>query len=113
MGVPSTAWPERPDALQEARDGARRAQLADEIDLADIDAQLQRGGGHQRLQLAPLQPLLGIQPLLPGEAAVMGGDIRLAQPLGEMAGHPLGQPARVDEDEGGAMAARSARRAGR
>ena len=93
-----------PHPLEKARDGARGAQLADEIDLADVDAELQGGRRHQRLQLAPLQPLLGIQPLLAGEAAVMGGDIRLAQTFGEMPGHPLGQPAGIDEDEGGAMA---------
>ena len=34
----------------------------------------------------------------------MGGHIRLAQPLGEVAGDPLRQPAGIDEDEGGAMA---------
>ena len=37
------------DALQEARDRARRAELADEVDVADVDAELQRGGGDQRL----------------------------------------------------------------
>ena len=73
LGRPVHRMAGAPDPLEEARDGARRAHLADEIDLADIDAQLQRGRGHQRLQLAPLQPLLGIQPLLAGEAAVMGG----------------------------------------
>ena len=64
------------DPLQEARDRARRAELADEIDVADVDAELERGGGDQRLQLAGLQPLLGIEPLLLGEAAVVRGDIR-------------------------------------
>ena len=35
------------DPLQEAGDGTGRADLADEVDLADIDAELQRGGCHQ------------------------------------------------------------------
>jgi hypothetical protein len=35
-------------ALQERRDGAWRGKLADEIDLADVDAEFERGGGHQR-----------------------------------------------------------------
>ena len=52
------------DALQEARDRARRAELADEIDVADVDAELERGGRDQRLELAVLQPLLGVEPLL-------------------------------------------------
>ena len=47
------------DPLQEAADRARRADLADEVDVADVDAELERGGGDQRLQLAVLQPLLG------------------------------------------------------
>ena len=51
-----------PDALQERRDRARRAELADQIDIADVDAELQRGGRDQRLQLAALQPLLGVEP---------------------------------------------------
>ena len=38
LGVPSTPWPERPDALQEGRDRARRAELADEVHVADVDA---------------------------------------------------------------------------
>ena len=64
------------DALQEAGDRARRAELADEVDVADVDAELERCRGHQRLQLAVLQPLLGVEPLLLGEAAVMRGDVR-------------------------------------
>src|SRR5206468_1721354 len=64
-----------PDALQEARDRARRAELADEVDLADIDAELERGGRHQRLQGAALQALLGVEPLLLRHAAVMRGDV--------------------------------------
>ena len=47
------------DALQKGRDRARRTELADEIDLADVDAELERSGGDQRLQFAALQPLLG------------------------------------------------------
>ena len=36
-----------PDALQEGRDRARRAELADQIDIADVDAELERSGGDQ------------------------------------------------------------------
>ena len=36
------------DALQEGRDRARRADLADQIDIADIDAELERRGRDQR-----------------------------------------------------------------
>ena len=79
------------DALQEARDRARRAELADEVDVADVDAELERGGGDQRLQLAALQPLLGVEALLLGEAAVMRGDIGLAEPA-RTAGAPRARP---------------------
>ena len=53
------------DALQEGRDRARRADLADEIDVADVDAELERGGRHQRLEFAALQPLFGGEPAAP------------------------------------------------
>ena len=58
-------------ALQERRDRARRAELADELDVADVDAELERRRGDERLQLAALQPLLGVQPQLLRHAAVM------------------------------------------
>ena len=74
------------DALQEGRDRARRAELADQVDVADVDAELERGGRHQRLELAALEPLLGVEPLLLGEAAVMRGDVGLAEQLGQLAG---------------------------
>jgi hypothetical protein len=61
------------DPLQKAVDGARRADLAHQVDIADIDAQLQRGGGDQHLQFAALEPLLGVQAQLLGQAAVVGG----------------------------------------
>ena len=75
FGVPFDRVARAADALQEAGDRARRAELADQIDVADIDAELQRGGGDQHLQRAAFQPLLGIQPVLLGHAAVMRGDI--------------------------------------
>src|SRR5258708_1966090 len=52
------------DALQEAGDRARRAELTDEIDIADVDTELERGGGDQRLGLARLETLLGVEALL-------------------------------------------------
>jgi hypothetical protein len=69
----------------------------------DVDAQLKRRGGHQCLKLAGLEPFLGIQPGFLGEAAVMRGDGVLAEALGQVSGHPFGQPAGVDENDGGLM----------
>src|SRR6202044_2814245 len=45
------------DALKKGGDRARRADLTDEIDVADIDPELERGGVHQTLEVPPLQPL--------------------------------------------------------
>ncbi len=95
--------PGAPDTLQEGCDRARRAELADQIDIADVDAELERGGRHQCLQLASLEPLLGVEPLLLGEAAVMRGHLIGAEALGQLTGHPLHQPAGVDKNQGGAV----------
>src|SRR5256885_9089121 len=91
------------DALEEGCDRARRPELADEVNLADVDAELERSGGHQRLEFAVLEPLLGIEALLFGEAAVVRGHVIGADALGQLARHPLRQPAGVDEDKRGAM----------
>ena len=81
------------DALQERGDRARRAELADQVDVADVDAELERRGGDQRLQLAALQALLGVEPLLARQAAVVRGDVLLAEPLGQVARRALGHAA--------------------
>ena len=70
-----------PDPLQEARDRARRAELAHQIDIADIDAELERSGRDQCLQCTGFQPLFGLEALLLGEAAVMRGDAVGADPF--------------------------------
>src|SRR5262245_50313374 len=87
------------DALQEGRNVVGRADLAYKVDIADIDAELERGRRHQRLQLAGLEPLLGIEAVLFRHAAMMGGDMLFAEPVGEMAGDPFGKAPCVDEDE--------------
>ncbi len=58
--------------LQESRDGARRAELAHQVDVANVDAELQRRRGHDSLQMSVLQALLGELPARMREAAVMG-----------------------------------------
>ncbi len=92
-----------PDPLQQAGDRPRRTQLADEIDIADVDAELERCGRDQGAKLAEFQTLLGGEAMLLRHAAVMGRHGRLAEPFGECAGHALRHAARVDEDQGGAM----------
>ena len=88
-------------ALQEGGDAARRTDLAHEIHVADIDAELQRGGGDQHLQFAALELLLGIQPQLLGQRAVVRGDVFLAQQLAEVARGALGHAPGVDEHQRG------------
>ena len=89
------------DPLQEGGDGVGDAGLDHQVHVADVDAQLQGCGGHQRPQLAGLQPLLGIEPALLAEAAVVAGDLVLAQLLGEVRGDALGELSGVGEDQRG------------
>ena len=60
-----------PDALQRDRDRSRRTELHDEIDRADVDAELERGRRHHRPQLAVFEPVLGCQAEIARKAAVM------------------------------------------
>ena len=90
-------------ALQGNGDGAGRADLADEIDVADIDAELERGGGDEDAALALLESALGFEAEMARERAMMGGDVLLAHALGEMVRDALDEAAGVDEDESGAM----------
>ena len=81
FGVAPSAWPERPTRCSTRRDRARRAELADEIDGADVDAELERRGRDHHLQLAGLEPLLGVEAPRARQAAVVRGDALLAEPL--------------------------------
>ena len=79
------------DALQRDGDGARRVDLADQVDGADVDAEFERRGRDQQANLAVLQLALGIETQLARQAAVMGGDLILADALAEMHGDAFGQ----------------------
>ena len=68
------------DALQPAGDRRRRLDLHDEVDGAHVDAQLEAAGGDQGRQLAGLQGVLDLQPLLPGDRAVVGPHQLLRRP---------------------------------
>ena len=59
--------------LEEGGDAAGRAHLADQLDGADVDAQLQRGGGHQGFEVAGPEAVLGAVAALGGQRAVVGG----------------------------------------
>ena len=81
------------------RDAAGRADLAHQLDGPDVDAELERGRRHQRGQVARAEPGLEAEPAVLRQAAVVGRHLVLAEALGEEVRHPLGQAARVHEDE--------------
>ena len=66
-------------------------------------AELQRGCRDQRFQLTVLQSRFGVEAILFRETAVMRGDGGVAEAIGKVASDALGHPARVDEDERGAV----------
>ena len=81
LGVQAEGVAGAADALEEGRDAAGRADLADEVDAADVDAELEGGGGDEGLQLAGLEALLDAQTALAREAAVVAADVLLAEAL--------------------------------
>src|SRR5206468_9538937 len=87
------------DTLQEGVDRARRAKLAHQVDVADVDAEFEGTGGHQRFEFALLEPLLRVQAMLARETAMVRGDVLLAEPLGEVARNPFRNAALVDENQ--------------
>ena len=91
------------DALQEGCDRARRTNLANEIDIADVDPKFEGGGRHKSLEFAALQSLFGREPELLGHAAVMRGYRVFAETIAEFTRNAFGHPSRIDEHERGAM----------
>src|SRR5205807_9434110 len=53
--------PRAADALQERGNAVRRSDLADQIDMTDVDAELERRRGDERLQRARLQSMLRVE----------------------------------------------------
>jgi hypothetical protein len=98
--------PRAAHALDPGGDRARRADEAGQVHRAHVDAQLQRGGGHDDLELASLEALLGLEPPRARQAAVVGGDGLDAQALAQVHGQPLDQAAGVHEHDGGSVRAR-------
>ena len=62
------------DALQPGGHRSRRGHLHDQVHRAHVDAQLERGGGHQPPQLAPLELVLDQETPLPGDRPMVGLD---------------------------------------
>ncbi len=91
--------------LEEGGDAAGGADLADQLHRADVDPELQGGGGDQRLEVAG--PQAGLHPLAPvlRQRAVVGGHGVVAQPLCQLVGDSLSEASAVDEGDGGAVLA--------
>ncbi len=90
------------DALQPLGDGLGTADLTDQVDVADVDAELQGGGGDDGLQFPLLQLVLHIQPDVLAETAVVGLQVLDALLL-ELEGDVLRTATGVGEDQGGPM----------
>ena len=91
------------DPLKKRRHGMRRAELAYQVDLADVDSELERCGGYHCAELTRLQTPFGVEPVLSCQAAVMRGDRIFANELAQMPRDALRQTPRVDEDQSGPM----------
>ena len=87
------------DPLEERRDVAGRPDLAHELDGADVDPELERRGGDERLQVAGTQPRLDAVSAVLREAAVVRGDDVVTESLAELVRQALGETAGVHEDE--------------
>src|SRR5262245_43776727 len=61
-------------ALQSHGDRARRADMACEVDIANVDAQLQGSGGYQDLDLTVLEFVFRVETQLARQAAMVCGN---------------------------------------
>ena len=93
-------WPARPMRCKPAATLGGRLNLHHQVDGPHVDAQLERAGGHQAAHLARLERLLNLQPLRPGDGAVVGPDQGLPGQVVERDGETLRAPPVVDEEQG-------------
>ena len=89
-----------PDALQRHRDRAGGSDLADQVHRADVDSQFERRRGDHRSEVAALEPVLGFEAKLSGQASMVRQHGFGAEPLRQPMGDALGQSPRVDKDQG-------------
>ena len=85
------------DTLQTRRNGTRRANLANQIDGANINPQFERSRRYQCAELSGFEFFLRHKPKFAGQAAVMRGHGLLSQTLGKMTCHALCQTSGIDE----------------
>src|SRR5512138_3240652 len=113
----ANCMPGAADTLQEGIDRARRADLAYQIDFADVDAKLERSRCHECLELSSFQALLSIEPQVLGQTPVMRSHARsercpggrcqswIVEPLGQVSADTLGETSRVNKYNGRTMRA--------
>ncbi len=87
------------DTLQTDGNRTRRTDQANQVDCANIDAELERCRRYKRAELSGFQFLLGYETQLARQTAVMRGDGIAPEALGEMMRHALCETAGVDEDK--------------
>ena len=103
LGHQPQRMPRPPHPLQERGDRTGRTNLDHQVDVANVEAQLERGGRHHRLELAVLQPLFGVVPQVGGQRPVMTPHRLFSQQLRELVGDPLGHPPGVHKDQRAAV----------
>src|SRR5207247_4754971 len=91
-----------PDPRQALRDGLRRADLHDEVDVADVDSEFEGGGRDRRLQLTVFELLLDLETGHLRQGAVVGLEVVHAALL-ESEGDVFRPAPGVREDERRAM----------
>ena len=90
------------DALEQARRPLGRAHLADEVDIAPVDAEVEAGGGDERAQAAVAHRAFDLAPRFEREAAVVDADRQdLVVDRPQVLEDQFGEAAGVAEDERG------------
>ena len=86
-------------ALEQGGNRAGRSDLNHQIDSANINAQLERGSGDQRAQLARLQTLFSGQSQLARQAAMVRSDVLVADSLPKVSRSSFSHAPRVYEHQ--------------
>src|SRR6185437_2545713 len=90
-------------ALERDTDGAWRSYVQSQINVANIDSQFERSGGHQNFQFAIFELALGVQAQLARQAAVVRANNIFTQTFGKIKRNALSQAARVHKNQGRAV----------
>jgi hypothetical protein len=99
LGSPPTACPDRPtrcsSAAIERGEPSWQTRSTKPMSIPSSSDDVQTSA----FRSPRFRPLLGVEPVFARHAAVMRSNRGLAEPVGEMARHPFGEPPSIDEDE--------------